>query len=796
MNRIFTLACGLAMTAVPFTCVSAAVRAPKTAAKTEQKADHACCHGHVAQPEQSTIQVVDARAVNPADSMINALIAQMTLDEKIGQIHQLSGGGGATADMLGMVRAGMVGSLLNEVDPVAINKLQRAAVEESRLHIPLVFARDVIHGFRTIFPIPLGQGASWNPAIAERGARIAAEEGAASGVRWTFSPMLDIARDPRWGRIAEGYGEDPLLTAEMGAATIRGYQGTDLSQPNTMAACAKHFCGYGAVEGGKDYNTTWIPENLLRDVYFPPFERAVQEGAATFMCSFNDINGMPSSANKWMLRDVLRGEWGWDGCLVSDWNSIGELQAHGVAADLREAAKKGAEAGVDVDMQAYAYANHLKDLVEKGEVSMATVDELVRNTLRLKQRLGLFENPYVEIVPESERYCQPASLAAAQQAVEESAILLQNNAPKGQNAPMLPLSPSKNGKKLKVAVVGPMAHAPHDQDGTWVFDHDKSNSVTPLDALRARGDIEVIYAPGLDYSRDRSDKGFKAALKAAKKADVVLYFAGEEAVLSGEAHCRTDLTTPGAQKELVAYLRKAGKPVATIVQAGRPLVLDAERANSDAILYLFHGGTMTGPGLSRLIFGEANPSGHTPLSFPKASAQTPIYYNHHNSGRPAQGITYIDDIPLEAGQTSTGCTSFYLDCGDGPAYPFGYGLSYTDFEFGAPRLSATTMGKDGEITVACTVTNTGSRAGATVAQMYIHDKAAQLAQPVKSLKGFEKIMLQPGESKDVKFTLKAKDLGYHLLDGKYVVEPGAFTLWVSPDSSASASQGVSFEIEN
>lgn len=784
MKGIFTLACGLTMALVPFTYASA--RTPKTPAKAET---HTCC-----QEEKAEVYTAPP-GLTREDSLINTLLAKMTLEEKIGQIHQLSGGGGATDDMKGMVRAGIVGSLLNEVSAKDVNALQRVAVEESRLGIPLVFARDVIHGFKTIFPVPIGQGATWNPAIAERGARIAAEEASASGVRWTFSPMLDISRDSRWGRLAEGYGEDPLLTAEMGAATIRGYQGADLSAPNTMAACAKHFCGYGAVEGGKDYNTTWIPENLLRDVYFPPFQRAVKEGAATFMCSFNDINGMPSSANKWMLRDVLRGEWGWDGCMVSDWNSIGELISHGVAADLREAALKGAEAGVDVDMQAYAYANHLADLVKSGEVSMDTLDGLVSSILRLKYRLGLFDNPYVDIVDE-EVYYLPEYLQAAQQAAEESAILLQNNPAPGTSTPVLPLAPQHKGRKLKVAVVGPMAHAPHDQDGTWVFDHDKTHSVTPLDALRARGDIEVIYAPGLTYSRERDTKGFKEALKAARKADVVLYFAGEEAVLSGEAHCRTDITTPGAQKELVAELRKAGKPVVTVVQAGRPLVLDAERANSDAILFLFHAGTMTGPAVSRLLFGEVTPSGHLPISFPKASAQAPLYYNHHNTGRPAQGITYIDDIPLEAGQTSTGCTSFYLDCGDGPAYPFGYGLSYTTFQYSAPTLSAAEMGKDESIQVKCTVSNTGSRPGATVPQMYVHDRAASLAQPVKSLKGFQKVWLQPGESRTVEFTLPAEALTFHLLDGKPVLEPGQFTLWVSPDSSAPEAEGVTFTLKD
>lgn len=703
------------------------------------------------------------------DKNVADLISKMTLEEKVGQLNQLSGYGYHPA-MVGTITSGNVGSILNEVDPVVVNKLQREAVENTRLHIPLIFARDVIHGFKTIFPIPLGQACSWNEALVEEGARIAAEEASSVGIRWTFSPMVDIARDPRWGRMAEGFGEDPVLTTRLGLAMTKGYQGDDLTKPNTMAACAKHFAGYGASESGKDYNTTWIPDTYLRDVYLPPFEAQAKNGAATFMCSFNDINGVPSSGNRFLLHDVLRDEWGYDGLMVSDWGSIQQMIPHGYSADLRQAALQAAEAGVDIDMEGYAYISNLKDLVEKGELSQEVIDDLCANVLKLKYRLGLFENPYVD--EKGVSFYQPSSLDAARRAVEESAVLLKNDG-------ILPLQ--KNQKRI--AVIGPMADAQHDQAGTWVFDFEKDHCVTPLTALRERyGNKNVTYVPGLTFSRERDTKGFAEAVKAAKEADVVLFFAGEEAVLSGEAHCRTDLTLPGVQKELMAELAATGTPVVLVIQAGRPLVINDEAAKAAAVVYCFHGGTMTGPGLANLLAGDVNFTGKLPVSFPKASAQVPIYYSHKNTGRPAAGITLIDDIELEAGQTSTGCTSYYLDCGDGPAYPFGFGESYTTYSYSTPRISSDTLTPEGTITVSCDVTNTGNVAGTEIVQMYVRDLVGSLVRPVKELKDFSRIELAPGETKTVEFTITPETLSFWNAKMQKVTEPGDFNVWIAPDS--------------
>lgn len=722
-----------------------------------------------------------ARTEAEIDKNVKDLLSRMTIEEKIGQLNQRSGFGYAP-EMIGLVRSGQVGSLLNEVDPEVINKLQRDAVENSRLGIPLIFARDVIHGFKTIFPIPVGQAATWNAELIEEGARIAADEASSVGIRWTFSPMVDIARDPRWGRIAEGFGEDTWLASKLGAAMVRGYQGEDLSNPNTMAACVKHFAGYGAAEGGRDYNTTWIPEVQLRETYLPPFKAAVDAGAATLMCSFNDINGVPSSGNKHLLRDILRDEWGFDGVVVSDWGSIEQMIPHGFSKDLRQATMQGANAGVDVDMENYAYLPYLKELVESGEVSMETLDKMVANVLKLKYRLGLFDNPYVDTKTAS-RFYQPASLEAAQRAVEEGAILLTNNG-------VLPLGrPHSNGTTLtdvkKIAVIGPMADAQHDQAGTWVFDLEKEHSVTPLTALKGMyGEENVVYVPAMAHTRDNSTEGFAEAVEAARNADVVLFFGGEEAVLSGEAHSRTDLTLPGAQNQLIKELKATGKPVVTVVQAGRSLALADPAKDSDALVFVFHGGTMTGPALANLLSGNVNFSGRSPLSFPRTSGQVPIYYNRKNTGRPAADMVMIEDIPLEAGQTSTGCTSYYLDAGDGPLFPFGYGLSYTTFEYTEPKVSATEINPDGTVTVSCTVTNTGDKEGSEVAQLYIRDNVASLIRPVRELRGYEKVTLKPGESREIKFDITPDDLAYYINEKERVVEPGEFTVWIAPDSQS------------
>lgn len=706
------------------------------------------------------------------EQKIEALLSKMTLEEKIGQMNQVSSYGNIE-DMSSLIKKGEVGSILNEVDPVRINLLQRVAIEESRLGIPLLMARDVIHGFKTIFPIPLGQAASFNPQVAEDGARIAAIEASSVGIRWTFAPMIDIARDPRWGRIAEGCGEDTYLTSVMGAAMVKGFQGDSLNSPTSIAACPKHFVGYGAAEGGRDYNSTFIPERRLRNVYLPPFEAAVKAGAVTFMTSFNDNDGVPSTGNSFILKEVLRKEWGFDGMVVTDWASAAEMMTHGFAATSAEAAMKAVNAGVDMEMVSYLFVKELPGLVKEGKVEEATIDEAVRTILRVKYRLGLFDHPYVD--EKAHVMYAPSHLEAAKQAAIESAILLKN---KDQ---ILPLSSSVKS----VAVVGPMADAPYEQMGTWVFDGDKNHTVTPLRAIRefAGDKFRVIYEPGLTYSRDRNVSGITKAVAAAAGADVILAFVGEESILSGEAHCLADLNLQGAQGELIAALAKTGKPLITVVMAGRPLTIGKEVEASSAVLYSFHPGTMGGPALADLLWGKAIPSGKTPVTFPKMVGQIPIYYTHNNTGRPAtRNETLLDQIQIEAGQTSLGCTSFYMDAGFDPLFPFGYGLSYTTFKYSNVKLSSTTLKKKEVLTVTFDLENTGKYEGTEVAQLYVQDKVGSVTRPVKELKRFTRVTLRPGEKKTVSFELPITELAFWNIDKIKVVEPGDFALWVAPNS--------------
>ncbi|MFI3296313.1 MAG: glycoside hydrolase family 3 N-terminal domain-containing protein [bacterium] len=708
---------------------------------------------------------------DPVEQKVEALLSQMTLEEKIGQLNQLNDMGGLTQDIHGQIKSGQVGSFLNCIDPVVINDMQRVAVEESRLGIPLVFARDVIHGYKTIFPIPLGQAASWDLDLIERGARIAAEEATAAGIRWTFSPMIDISRDARWGRMAESFGEDTYLNTVMGVAMIKGYQTDDLSDPTALAACAKHFACYGASEGGKDYNTTWIPEVQLRDVYLPPFQAAADAGCATFMCSFNDINGVPSTGNKHLNIDILREEWGYDGVLVSDWGSADQMIPHGFATDLKDATKKAIDAGMDVDMMSFAYIRHLKELVESGAVKESQIDERVRNILRLKYRLGLFENPYVEI-QENPFYTEEA-LAAARATAAESAVLLKNDG-------VLPLQNVQS-----VAVVGPMSDAALDQLGTWSLGADPAHCVTPLAAIKAEYPTLVVNAAkGLEYSRVTDMSGVAAAVAAARKSDVVLFFAGEEAILSGEAKCLAEFSLPGAQREMLQALKATGKPVVTVIMSGRPAPIKEELAMSDALIYSFHAGTMAGAGLADVIFGKVVPSGKLPVTMPMMSGQVPIYYNHKNSGRPAQNIVLIDDIPYGAEQFSIGATSYHLDAGATPLLPFGYGLSYTTFEYSDVTLSTAELTCSNEITATCTITNTGNYDAYEVAQLYVRDLVGELCRPVRELKNFEKVLVKAGESVEVSFTINIDQLKYWHTDLTLRADKGDFQLWIAPNSAA------------
>lgn len=723
----------------------------------------------------------EVKTEDSVEAKVEELLARMTLQEKIGQMNQLSPG--SADEVAALVKEGKVGSMLNVIDPEQVNKIQNIAVKESRLGIPVLMSRDVIHGYKTIFPIPLGQAATFNPQVAEDGARVAAIEASADGIRWTFAPMIDVSRDARWGRMAESCGEDPYLSAVMGVAMVRGFQGESLSDPTSIAACAKHFVGYGAAEAGKDYNSTFIPERVLRNVYLPPFEAAAKAGCATFMTSFNDNDGVPSTGNDFILRTVLRDEWKYDGMVVTDWASATEMIAHGFCTDRKEAAQTAVNAGVDMEMVSGAFIEHLEALVSEGKVSEATIDNAVRNILRLKFRLGLFDNPYVQ-TEQSVKYAE-AHLAKAKEAAEQSAILLKND---GETLPF-------TEKIRTIAVVGPMADAPHDQLGTWCFDGEKAHTQTPLKALREMyGDrVQVIYEPGVAYSRDKRTSGIAAAVAAARRADAVVAFVGEEAILSGEAHSLADLNLRGAQPELIAALAAIGKPLVTVVMAGRPLTIGKQVDESSSVIYMFHPGTMGGPAIADLLFGQAVPSGKTPVTFPKMSGQAPIYYAHHHTGRAPSGHeTLIDDIELEAGQTSLGCSSFYMDAGFGPLFPFGYGLSYTTFAYDKLTLSATSLQADGTLTASVDVTNTGKRAGTEVVQLYVRDKVGSVTRPVKELKGFRRITLQPGETQTVSFTLSVGELAYWTRSMKKEVEPGEFTLWLGTNSDEGPS--ADFEV--
>lgn len=721
--------------------------------------------GILASPKDTRNTIVERK--------IDKLLSKMTIEEKIGQMNQISSVPNVQ-EMGEQIKKGNIGSILNEIDAVRVNALQKIAVKESRLGIPLLIARDVIHGFKTIFPIPLGQAATFNPQVAEDGARVAAKEASSVGIRWTFAPMIDIARDARWGRIAESCGEDTYLTSVIGGAMVKGFQGESLANSSSILACAKHFVGYGATEGGRDYNSTHITERELRNVYLPPFEYASQQGAATFMTSFNDNDGIPSSGNPFILKKVLREEWGFDGFVVSDWASIKEMVTHGFCFDDKEAARKAVLAGVDMEMVSYTYMNNIKQLIKEGKVKISVIDNAVRNILRAKFRLGLFENPYVDMNASSQMYTEQ-SLSKAKEAATQSIILLKND----KN--VLPIASTVK----TIAVVGPMADAPFEQMGTWTFDGEKSRTQTPLDALRKMygNQVQVIYEPALAFTRDNNTINISKAVQAASKADIILAFVGEEAILSGEAHCLADLHLQGAQTALIEELAKTGKPLVTLVMAGRPLTISKEIGLSSSVLYSFHPGTMGGPAIADLLFGKSVPSGKTPVTFPKEVGQIPLYYNHNNTGRPAsRHETLLNNIPVEAGQTSLGCTSFYLDAGFDPLFPFGFGLSYTTFEYSNIKLSSNELGLKDKIVVNVDLKNTGNYEGTEVAQLYVRDKVGSVTRPVKELKRFVRVTLKPGETKNVSFTLPVSELAFWNVDMNKIVEPGDFTLWVGTNS--------------
>jgi len=709
-----------------------------------------------------------AAPAGDVESRVASLLARMTLDEKIGQMSQSTSMSTPLSDQIkAEIRRGRWGSFLNAGSPQDRAEAQRIAMKESRLGIPLLFGRDVIHGYRTIFPIPLGQSASWDADLIEQAARVAAHEAFADGIRWTFAPMVDITRDPRWGRVAEGLGEDPYLAGILAAAMVRGFQSDSLSSAGAIAASAKHYVGYGAAEAGREYNSTWIPEGLLREVYLRPFQAARDAGVATFMPGFNALNGVPATGNIFTLQGILRREWKFGGMVVSDYTAIPEMVQHGYAADAADAARKALLAGVDMEMVSTTYYDHLKALVEKGLVDQKTIDAAVRNILRLKFQLGLFdEKPGV-----------PAGLHAtdaleiAKRLATESIVLLKND------ANFLPLSKSGG----KVAVIGPLADSPVDQMGTWVMDGHADDVQTPLAALREKlGSQRVLYARALKNSRDLTTDGFPDALEKARMADVVLLFLGEEQILSGEAHSRAFLGLPGAQEALVDEIAKLGRPVVTIIFAGRPLTFHEAAVKSKAILYGWHPGTMGGPAIADLLFGDAVPSGKLTMTFPRTVGQVPIYYAHLPTGRPASESEL--GIPLGNPINPVGYTSKYVDVDFTAEYPFGYGLSYSDFQYSNLRVSAPKLRPSGHLTLSADVTNIGTREADETVQLYVHQDAASVSRPVRELKGIRRVHLKPGERISVQFSLTTRDLAFYNQRMQFVTEPGTFHFWIAPDS--------------
>lgn len=727
------------------------------------------------------------------DGRIESLLHGMTLEEKIGQLVQYSAGqatgpGTGRTDYKDMIARGQIGALLNVIDTPLLNEYQHIAVEKSRLHIPLLFGLDVIHGFRTEFPIPLGMASTWDPALVEKASHVAAFEASAIGIRWTFSPMVDIARDARWGRMAEGAGEDPYLGSAMAAAYVRGYQGSRLDAPDTMAACAKHFVGYGAAEAGRDYNTTEISEHTLREFYLPPFHAAVNAGTATLMSAFNSLNAVPSSANSFTLTQVLRKEWEFKGMVVSDWNSIGELVAHGIAADDATAARKAFLAGVDMDMTSSFYHDQLAKLVHSGAVPASTIDESVRRVLRVKLALGLFEHPYVDEGRAKQAFFLPESLQLAQTVAERSIVLLKNVAAAG-GKPLLPIS-----KDVKtVAVIGPLADNPSDPEGVNAATAAKSGVLSfPAELARRLGEGNLLRSKGVGILGG-SDEEIAAAVAAAKRADLVILTLGESPDMSGEAASRANLGLPGRQQELLEAIVKTGKPVVLILFSGRPLTVPWAFEHVPAVLAAWFPGTETGPALARTIFGESNPSGKLVVSWPRTVGQEPLYYNALSTGRPPGKI----DLTRPPTDVESKYVSRYIDEQNSPQFPFGYGGSYTTFGYGPTEISKTQLragelnqslsGKTGArdaLTVEAVVSNTGSRAGEELVQLYVRLQGTSTAQPVRALKGFQRIALAPGETGRVTFHLEPDAFALWNDRNQFAVEPAKVTVWISPDSAS------------
>jgi beta-glucosidase len=694
------------------------------------------------------------------EAKINALIAKMTLAEKLGQLQQLDGDykGFARPDEIELAKKGLLGSTLNVRGAKYTNELQRAALQ-SRLKIPILLGFDVIHGYRTIFPIPLAQAASWDPAMVERDSAIAAAESRSVGLHWTFAPMVDIARDPRWGRIMEGSGEDPYLGSLMAAAQVRGFQGDDYSRPDRIMACAKHFAGYGAAEGGRDYNTVDMSERTLRDVYLVPFKAAKDAGVGSFMTAFDDLNGIPSTANPFLLRQVLRSEWKFDGMVISDYNSVREMIAHGLAADESEAAMYALNAGTDMEMVSRTYNQYGEQLVKSGKVSVKTIDDAVRNVLRVKFRLGLFEKPFVDENLEKVTLKKPEFLQTARESAIKSFVLLKND------RETLPIS--KNLREI--AVVGALAADKANTLDWWAGDGKADDSVTILEGIQQKlgTKTKVRFEKGCELVCE-SDKDFDKAIDAAKDSDFTIIVVGETRDISGEAASRSNIDLPGKQLDLVKAIHATGKPYAVVLKNGRPLTINWLAENSPAILETWHSGTMGGPAVADVLFGDANPSGKLPVTFPRSVGQIPLYYNHKSTGRPMKPEDRY--------------TSKYVDVPNTPLFPFGYGLTYTKFQISNQQLNKTTITPTDSIKTSVEVENVGKRVGDEVVQLYVQDVAASITRPVRELKGFQRITLNPGEKRRVEFTLTSKELGFYNRDRKFVVEPGLFRVYVGDSS--------------
>ena len=707
----------------------------------------------------------------------DSVLALMTPDEKIGQLNQFAGDGELTGpislrpDLLKSIREGKVGSMLNINGADYTRKVQKIAVEESRLKIPLIFGYDVIHGYKTIFPVPLGESASWDPEAVERAARVAATEAAAAGQHWTFAPMVDIARDPRWGRIMEGSGEDPYLGSRLAEARVKGFQGTDLSDPTTILACAKHYAGYGNAQAGRDYYTTDISENSLREIYLPPFKAAAEAGAETFMTAFNDLNGVPATGNKYLIHDILKTEWAYKGMVVSDWGSISEMIAHGIVGNKYEAGDLAFNDGVDMVMEGSVYLTEMKNLLKDGKITEAQIDESVRRVLRLKFLLGLFDDPYRYSNTERERQTllKPEFLAEARDAARKSFVLLKN-----ENQ-VLPIKSTVKS----VALIGPAADAAGDMIGNWSGRGEAKDVITLKKELENRlGEGKVLYVKGANFN-DGDKAGFAAALAAARRADVIIAACGEAGMMSGESMSRADINIPGVQEELILEMAKLGKPMVLVLFSGRPLILTRVNDLVPAILEAWIPGTLAGPALCDVLFGDYNPSGKLPVTFPYALGQVPIFYNHKNSGRP--------------GSQDQKYTSRYLDVPNDPLFPFGYGLSYTQFAYNNLILSESIVTGNKPLDVRVDVKNTGQVAGTETVQLYIRDLVGSVTRPVKELKGFKKVVLKAGEVQTVSFTVNHEDLSFYRRDGVWGTEPGKFKVFVGTNSQNTIEAG--FELK-